>query len=72
MYHDEAKMDRCVTIIITGLGLCIILGPLWILRTQSAEIMRLGTISGSLAIFLALLSIVTVAKPFETLAAVAA
>jgi hypothetical protein len=61
-----------MTMIITAVGLAAIIGPLWILKSQTSESTRLWTISGFLGGFAVFISIVTVAKPFETLAATAA
>jgi hypothetical protein len=61
-----------MTLIITAVGLAALIGPLWILKNQTSESVRLWTISGFLAGFTVFIGIVTVAKPFETLAATAA
>jgi hypothetical protein len=61
-----------MTTIITAVGLAAIVGPLWILKSQTSESTHLWTISGFLGGFTVFISIVTVAKPFETLAATAA
>ncbi len=54
------------------LGLGMLIGPLWWLQNLSNSEVRLGVITGFLFAFMALLSILTVAKPFEVLAATAA
>ena len=61
-----------MTVIITGVGLATLIGSLWILKNQNSESTRLWTISGFLGGFTIFISIVTVAKPFESLAATAA
>jgi hypothetical protein len=61
-----------MTVIITAVGLAALIGPLWILQNQNGESVRLWTISGFLGGFTVFIGIVTVAKPFETLAATAA
>jgi hypothetical protein len=71
-YQDDAKMDRYLNIIITVIGIGVLLGPLWLLKEQSAETTRLVTISVSLTIFTILLNILTVARTFDSLAAAAA
>jgi hypothetical protein len=65
-------MDRYLNIIITVIGIGVLLGPLWLLKEQSAETTRLVTISVSLTIFTILLNILTVARTFDSLAAAAA
>jgi len=65
-------MDALVTFVITSVGLGMLIGPLWLLKHQIDETTRLQIISSCLVVFSGLLSIVTVAKPFETLAATAA
>lgn len=65
-------MDALVTFVITAVGLGMLIGPLWLLNSQTGQTPRLQIISSCLVVFSGLLSIVTVAKPFETLAATAA
>ena len=50
----------------------MIVGPLWWLQHLAAQKARLGVITGFLVVFTILLSILTVARPFEVLAAAAA
>ncbi len=70
-YHSDSRMDALVTFIITTVGLGMLIGPLWLLKAYNDETTRLQIISGCLVVFSGLLSIVTVARPFETLAATA-
>ena len=70
-YHSDSRMDALVTFIITTVGLGMLIGPLWLLKAFNDETTRLQIISACLVIFSGLLSIVTVARPFETLAATA-
>ena len=69
-------MDKFVTCIIIGLGLGMLIGPLWLLQHftngQSDSQLRLTIITACLVAFTLLLTVITVAKPFETLAATAA
>jgi hypothetical protein len=45
--------------------------PLWWLMFVESKIKQLGVITGFIVLFLVLISSVTVAKPFETLAGTA-
>ena len=69
-------MDKFVTCIIIALGLGMLIGPLWLLQHfttgQSDLHLRLTIITVFLVAFTLLLTLITVAKPFETLAATAA
>ena len=57
-------------------GLAMLIGPLWWLQQITADESnlqsRLGIITGFIVCFAGILSIVTVAKPFDVLAATAA
>ncbi|KAL8966722.1 MAG: hypothetical protein Q9183_003240 [Haloplaca sp. 2 TL-2023] len=76
IYSEEEKMDKMVTCITIGLGLAMLIAPLWLLQyVYTAEPnleTRLGVITGFLVAFALLLSVVVVARPFEVLAATAA
>ena len=63
-------MDKFVTCITIALGLAMLIGPLWLLQHFTTA--RLVIITVFLVVFTLLLTIITVAKPFETLAASAA
>ncbi len=65
-------MDAVVTIVITSIGLGMLVGPLWWLKFKSNPMVRLEIITGCILLFAILLSVVTVARPFEVLAATAA
>lgn len=54
------------------LGVGMLVGPLWWLQHQNGLKARLAVITGFLIVFTILLSILTVARPFEVLAATAA
>lgn len=72
VYSKDSLVDKLVTFITIFLGLGMLIGPLWWLQNLSNNENRLGVITGFLFIFTAILSILTVAKPFEVLAATAA
>ena len=75
-YVRESLIDKFVTCVTLLLGLGMIVGPLWWLQHLSIEqpdpYARLQVITGFSVMFTVLLSILTVAKPFEVLAATAA
>ena len=71
-YHDDAKIDHAVAVIILALGVVMIVSPLWILEFTHGPNKRLGIITLFIVLFISLLSITTVARPFESLAAAAA
>lgn len=71
-YSSDEKIDRFVATVIMGLGLIMLIAPLWILAFLEGLTPRLGVISAFIVLFTALLSVTTVAKPFESLAAAAA
>ncbi|CAF9916587.1 MAG: hypothetical protein HETSPECPRED_002956 [Heterodermia speciosa] len=70
VYSDDSLMDKFVTCITIALGLAMLIGPLWLLQHFTTA--RLVIITVFLVVFTLLLTIITVAKPFETLAASAA
>lgn len=76
VYNRDSLVDKLVTCQIMLLGLGMLIGPLWWLQHLSADEpnlqARLGVITGFLILFTILLSILTVARPFEVLAATAA
>lgn len=75
IYNREAMLDKLITCVIISTGLCMLIGPLWWLQRLSAHQPKskagLGVITGFLVLFTMSLSILTVAKPFEVLAATA-
>lgn len=71
-YISDEKIDRFITTFIMVLGLIMLIAPLWILAFLGGLVQRLGVISAFIVLFVALVSVTTVAKPFESLAAAAA
>ena len=68
-YYKESTKKAVETAVITLVGLAMLIGPLWILQAnKSNDTLLLWTISGFVVAFALLLSSVTVARPFETLA----
>ncbi len=76
VYDRDSLIDKIVTCLILLLGLAMLIGPLWWLQEMSNDQLspqvRLGVITGFLVLFTILLSNLTVARPFEVLAATAA
>lgn len=75
VYNKESIIDKSVTIVTMVLGVAMLIGPLWWLQhlsTQKNLEARLAVITVFLILFTILLSILTVARPFEVLAATAA
>ncbi|KAL8680361.1 MAG: hypothetical protein Q9186_003440 [Xanthomendoza sp. 1 TL-2023] len=75
-YSEEEKIDKFVTCVTIGLGLGMLIAPLWLLQyvyTAQADVtVRLWVITGFIIGFTSLLSVIAVARPFEILAATAA
>ncbi len=73
VYNRDSLVHKFVTCLIMLFGLGMLIGPLWWLQHLSAEQpnlrARLEVITGFLIVFTILLSILTVARPFEVLAA---
>ncbi|KAF3798027.1 hypothetical protein GCG54_00003930 [Colletotrichum gloeosporioides] len=65
-------MDASVSAMILAIGVVMLLTPIWILQAMNDLKERLGIITAFIFIFLLLLSLVMVAKPFEALGATAA
>jgi len=57
---------------ITVMGMVMLILPLWVLAVTEGTMKRLGVITGFVALFLGLIALTTVARPFESLAAAAA
>ena len=71
-YFSDEKIDHFIATFIMVLGLIMLIAPLWILAFLGGLVQRLGVISAFIVLFVALISVTTVAKPFESLAAAAA
>lgn len=75
VYNKDSAIDKSVTFVTMVLGVAMLVGPLWWLQQLSSQEnlkSRLAVITGFLIIFTILISILTVARPFEVLAATAA
>jgi hypothetical protein len=71
-YERNEKLEGFVTIVICLVGLLMLIAPLWILKAVGQPGPRLEIITAFIIVFLGLIQSVTIAKPFETLAATAA
>jgi uncharacterized membrane protein len=65
-------MEVFVTVVITIIGFIMLVAPLWWLLFVDNKTIQLAIITCFITLFLSLISSVTVAKPFESLAATAA
>ena len=76
VYNKDRFFDKIMTVFTTVVGLAMLIGPLWILQHLSTKPsnseVRLGVITGFIALFAILTSLFTVAKAYEVLAATAA
>ncbi|ERF68124.1 hypothetical protein EPUS_06935 [Endocarpon pusillum Z07020] len=71
-YASDVRIDQFITFTITGLGLAMLISPLWILAFVSDISRRLAVITAFVVVFLGIISFTTVARPFESLSASAA
>lgn len=71
-YSSDSRVERSLSIFILFLGLAMLISPLWILYGVYDKTKQLGIITAYILAFVGLLSLATVASPFESLAAAAA
>ncbi|KAI9641351.1 hypothetical protein NHQ30_010153 [Ciborinia camelliae] len=71
-YHSDDKIQTFDSGIVILLGVIMLLIPLWILEAMQSKKAILGVISVFVVGFMLLVQVVTLAKPYETLAAAAA
>lgn len=71
-YSSDKRIDRFIAIIVTSIGTVMLIAPLWILQSIGGTNAKLVVITAFILVFLAILSVVTNAKQFETLGATAA
>ena len=71
-YERNERLEGFVTVTICLVGLVMLVAPLWILTYVYLSAARLAIITAFIVVFLGLIQSVTIAKPFETLAATAA
>jgi hypothetical protein len=71
-YERNESINGFVTMVVCLIGLIMLIAPLWILNYVFGSSARLEIITAFVVVFLCLIQSVTIAKPFETLAATAA
>lgn len=71
-YTSDKRIDRFITILVVGIGVVMLIAPMWILQAVPSNSYKLAVITTFIVVFLGIVSYATVAKPFETLAATAA
>lgn len=72
IYYSKTRLRNITFGVIIGIGLLLLLGPMWALQFVGNNVKRLAIITGFIMLFTAVLASATVAKPFEVLAATAA
>lgn len=71
-YSSNDKFDAVIAAIIIVVGLGMLLGPLWWLEFVDNSDKRLGVITGFCCVFALLMTMATINRPFEVVAATAA
>lgn len=71
-WHNDKRVERFSSIVVALVGLAMLTGPLWILEYLSGSALRLGVITGFIAVFFVLVAVATTARIFDALAAAAA
>jgi hypothetical protein len=71
-YHSGARVDYFVNVVICVAGFVMLTAPPWILLYVSSRSAQLGIITGFIGLFLTIVQSVSIARPFESLAATAA
>lgn len=71
-YSSDESLGNLSTASIIILGMGLLMGPIWWLDAVNDSTIRLGIITGFLAVFMALMSLATVNRPFEVVASSAA
>lgn len=72
MYSSDSKFERFTTVCIIATGLIMLLAPMWWLEFVSDSVTRLKIITGFLCVFISIMTIATINRPFEVVAATAA
>ncbi|KAJ5545255.1 hypothetical protein N7535_006361 [Penicillium sp. DV-2018c] len=71
-YSSDKRIDRFIMLTIMMTGLVMLLTPIWVLAYTDPLAVKLAIITAFILFFLALVSLGTNAKPYESLAATAA
>ena len=72
IWQNDKKVEGCSTLTIAVVGLGMLVGPLWWLNFVEAQEIRLGIITGFIALFFVLVAVATTARVADALAAAAA
>jgi hypothetical protein len=72
VYSSDSKFEGFTTICIIATGLLMLLAPMWWLEYVSDSVTRLKIITGFLCVFISIMTIATINRPFEVVAATAA
>lgn len=67
IYISNKKLNATITFLIVGMGLLLLLGPMWWLSFVSDTTEQLAIITGFVFLFTSILSCATVERPFEVL-----
>lgn len=70
-YISDKRIDNFIALLNTVLGVMMLIVPLWILAFLESLVQKLSVISAFIVLFLISVSLVTVAKTYESLAATA-
>ncbi|WYZ40171.1 hypothetical protein EsH8_IV_000512 [Colletotrichum jinshuiense] len=71
-YYSDKRMDAFASAMITAIGVTMLITPIWILQSMKDLKSKLAVITAFIFVFLLVLSLAMVAKPFEALGATAA
>ncbi|KXH38024.1 hypothetical protein CSIM01_04514 [Colletotrichum simmondsii] len=71
-YYSDKRIDRFASGIIIAIGVLMLITPIWILQAVNHSTSKLAVITVFIFVFLLVLSLAMVAKPFEALGATAA
>jgi hypothetical protein len=71
-YSNDKMLERVTTLGIIFTGLAMLLGPMWWLECVADSKQRLGIITGFICGFTVILTLGTLSRPFEVVAATAA
>jgi hypothetical protein len=71
-YNSDQRIDRFISALVMTVGMSMLIAPMWILEYLTTDEEKLGTITAFIVAFVALISTVTLSRPFEILGATAA
>ncbi|KAH7087193.1 hypothetical protein FB567DRAFT_602803 [Paraphoma chrysanthemicola] len=72
VYSSDSKFEGFTTVSIIATGLIMLLAPMWWLECISESENRLKIITGFICVFITIMSMATINRPFEVVAATAA